>query len=317
LFFSDGIENIVGQNLYEGFKEYGIEIAYKDAISDIDIENIIHTAFKVPPQTDALIGIGGGKSLDYSKYCAHVLKLPFISVPTSVSNDGFCSPNASLLVEGRRKSVKSCIPYGVVADIGVIEKAPKAAFYSGIGDMISKVTALWDWKRGFLKKLNDHNDFASLLAHNSLDSLYFLVEAQDFNSEGFYYSLVNSLVISGIAMEVAGSSRPASGSEHLISHALDSISPAPAMHGIQVGIAAYLCSLLQNNEVETVRDFLIKTGFAGFAKNKPLDKRQFLKALELAPKIKDNYYTVLSEETSLQKAVEFIENDEMLKNLIV
>ena len=95
IFFSDGIENIIADKLYPSLEKFSIEIVHKDIISDINIENAIHTAFKIPSGTNVLLGIGGGKALDYSKYCAHILKLPFITVPTSVSNDGFCSPNAS------------------------------------------------------------------------------------------------------------------------------------------------------------------------------------------------------------------------------
>lgn len=317
LFFSDGIENIVGDKLYSGFKEFNIEIVRKDFISDINIENIIHTAFKVPGDTDVLIGIGGGKSLDYSKYCAHVLKLPFISVPTSVSNDGFCSPGASLLVEGKRKSVKSSIPYGVVADLDAIKSAPKETFFSGIGDMISKVPALRDWKQAFDKKLSTHNDFASMLSYNSLDSLYHAGSARNFQSEEFYSKLVNSLVLSGIAMEIAGSSRPASGSEHLISHALDYMYPKPKMHGLQVGTAAYLCALLQDNDsAANVKDFLTDTGFVEYVSKNPFEKKEFIKAVEYAPQIKENYYTILSEPGSFDKAVKFIESDELLMQLI-
>jgi len=316
LFFSDGIENIVADKLYSGFKEHGIEIVRKDFISDINIENIIHTAFKVPQGTDVIIGIGGGKSLDYSKYCAHTLQLPFISVPTSVSNDGFCSPSASLLVEGKRKSVQASIPYGVVADLDIITSAPKETFYSGLGDMISKVTALWDWKKAFDKKLSDYNDFSAMLAYNSLDALHYAGEREESYSDEFYSRLVNSLVLSGIAMEVAGSSRPASGSEHLISHAMDFLSLNPRMHGLQVGTATYLCALLQDNKVAEIKRFLETSGFADFVSKNPLDKKDFLAALEYAPQVKENYYTILSENDSLQRAKEFIEKDDVLKILV-
>ena len=117
-------------------------------------------------------------------------------------------------------------------------------------------------------------------------------------------------------MEVAGSSRPASGSEHLISHALDSISPVPRTHGLQVGAAAYLCALLQNNESGAVKKFLIETGFAGFIAKYPFDKESFLKAVKLAPKMKENYYTILSEKNSLAKAKHLIETDSLLKQMI-
>ncbi|MGB2579388.1 glycerol-1-phosphate dehydrogenase [NAD(P)+] [Elusimicrobium simillimum] len=315
LFFSEGIEALVADNLYTGFKEFGIEVTHKADISDINIENIIHTAFKIPAGVNVLIGIGGGKSLDYSKYCAHVLKLPFISVPTSVSNDGFCSPNASLMVDGKRRSVKSSMPYGVVADLDVIAGAPAVTLYSGLGDIISKITALWDWKQAFLKHGEDHSDFAALISRNSLDVL-FNEGGKDIKSYEFQYKLVNSLVLSGVAMEIAGSSRPASGSEHLISHALDALSPSPHMHGIQVGVAAYLCSMLQGNSTDIIRTFLIRTGFADFVEKAPFSKADFIAALKMAPYVKANYYTILSEADSFDKAAAFIESDDLLKKFI-
>lgn len=311
IFFSDGIENIIADKLYPALKNFNIEVVHKDIISDINIENAIHTAFKIPSGTNVLLGIGGGKALDYSKYCAHILKLPFITVPTSVSNDGFCSPNASLLVAGKRKSVKSTIPYGVVADIDVISTAPLISLYSGIGDTISKMTALWDWKQAFVKGFEDFNDFAGLMSHNSLDIIY---ESKNLNisDKEFKYKMVNSLVLSGIAMEIAGSSRPASGSEHLISHALDAVAKNPKTHGLQVGVATYLCSLLQNNNSEDIKNFLLKMGFFDFIKKDPINREDFIKALQLAPSIKQNYYTILSEKDSLEKALNFINTDEIL-----
>ena len=83
-------------------------------------------------KVDAIVAIGGGKVIDYCKYIAFILKLPIISVPTSISNDGFASPGASLLVNGKRKSQKAQIPYGVVIDTEIIRKSPYYT-YSGIG----------------------------------------------------------------------------------------------------------------------------------------------------------------------------------------
>lgn len=315
LFFSDGIEPLVADRLYGGFKEFGIETVHKADISEINIESVIHTAFQIPPATNVLLGVGGGKALDYSKYCAHVLKLPFISVPTSVSNDGFCSPNTSLLVSGKRKSVKSTMPYGVVADLDIINNAPEVSLYSGIGDIISKVTALWDWKQSFIKRQENYTDFAALISHNSLDILY-CSEQNNIKGNDFQYKMVNSLVLSGIAMEIADSSRPASGSEHLISHALDNISKTPHMHGLQVGAATYLCSLLQDNKYDYVEKFLIKTGFADFLSKKPINGRDFVNALKLAPSIKQDYYTILSENDSLDKALKILNANTILNKMI-
>ena len=169
LFFGEGIENIVGESLYCGLETQGVAVKYNKTVTNIDIDAITHTAFSLSPEINAVVGVGGGKALDFAKYAAYLLKIPYISVPTAVSNDGFCSPSSSLTVEGKRKSVKSGIPFGVVIDLDVIKSNPAVFLYSGIGDMVSKITALSDWKTAFKKGSERFNDFASLMAYNSLD----------------------------------------------------------------------------------------------------------------------------------------------------
>lgn len=316
LFWGEGMETLFGRQLSASLEPHGIDVIAKQEVRFINIEEITRIAFNLPPDLDAIVGIGGGKALDFAKYTAHLLKLPFISVPMSTSNDGFCSPGCSILVDGRRKSVKASIPFGVVIDLEIIKNSPKVFFYSGLGDMISKVTALWDWNKAFKKGYERYNDFASLLAYNSLD-LLFLKHSTDIEAPEFQRSLCTSLLMSGIAMEVAGTSRPASGSEHLISHALDKISARPAMHGIQVGVATYLCAMLQDNpQIAGVREILLNTGFFAFVRTKPLDKDEFIEALRIAPAIKPGYYTVLSEPDSFERAIELVNKDPILQTII-
>ncbi len=95
--------------------------------------------------------------------------------------------------------------------------------------------------------------------------------------------LATSLMLNGIAMEVCGSSRPASGSEHLISHALDEISSAPKLHGIQVGVATYLVSLLQGLEIAAIDRLFELTGFWQAVYSDPFSRADWLKAIQLAP----------------------------------
>ena len=316
LFWGEGLEKTYGNILQTGFKKHKIKTLHKQDVKEISIEDITKTAFNLPPEVEVIIGIGGGKALDYAKYVAHLLKLPFVSVPTTVSNDAFCAPGVSLTVAGRRKSIKSGIPFGVVVDLDIIKTCPTAHIYSGIGDMVSKLTALHDWKIATEKKLSRYNDFASLMAYNSLD-LLFLKHTSDINKSEFQRSLVNSLLMSGIAMEMAGTSRPASGPEHLISHALDEVSAKSGLHGLQVGVATYLCALLQGNrDTDNLRRILKDTGFIKFMKKQPLNKDEFIKALKLAPKIKNNYYTILSEKSSFNRALEFLEKDKILQILV-
>ena len=182
--------------------------------------------------------------------------------------------------------------------------------------MVSKITALYDWKQAAEKGLDRYNDFASLMSYNSL-TLLFNKHSTNINETSFQRSLVNSLLTSGIAMEIAGSSRPASGSEHLISHGLDAVSRRPRMHGLQVGVATYLCALLQNNpSTSYVRDILSATGFFNYIKQDPLSKDDFIKALQTAPTVKANFYTILSEPNSFARALQFIDKDPILNQII-
>lgn len=316
VFWSEGIQHLLSERFYPGMEENKVKIVYEQDVRFINIEEITKITFNLPKTTDVIIGIGGGKALDFAKFCAHLLRLPFISVPTSTSNDGFCSPNSSLIVDGKRKTVKASIPFGVVADLDVIKESPQICLYSGVGDMVSKITALYDWKQAAERGLDRYNDFASLMSYNSL-TLLFNKHSTNINETSFQRSLVNSLLTSGIAMEIAGSSRPASGSEHLISHGLDAVSRRPRMHGLQVGVATYLCALLQNNpSTSYVRDILSVTGFFNYIKQDPLSKDDFIKALQMAPTIKANYYTVLSEPDSFARALQIIDKDTILNQII-
>ena len=317
VFWGEGMPQLLGDKFYPSLIENNVTVMYEQIVGSIAIEDITATAFGLAPSIKAIVGIGGGKALDFAKYTAYLLRLPYISVPSSTSNDGFCSPSSSLTVAGARKTVKSSIPYGVVVDLDVIAASPKSFLYSGVGDMLSKISALWDWKQAFLKGYESYNDFAAMLSYNSLDLLY-LRHSSDISCPQFQRSLVNSLLYSGIAMEIAGTSRPASGSEHLISHALDKISEHPQLHGVQVGVASYLCSILQNNQATSgLRELLKKVGFFDFVAENPLKKGEFIEALRLAPSIKRDYYTVLSEDGMFERAVQLISEDAVLQKVIV
>ncbi len=315
-FFSAGIEELYGEKVFESLENQGINIVHKDIIDQTHIENVIDTAFSIPKSVNVLLGIGGGKALDYSKYCAHILALPFISVPTSTSNDGFCAPNASLLVNNKRKTIKATIPYGVIVDLTAVKNAPDICVYSGIGDLISKITAGRDWKMACSLSKAQFNDFAYLISQNSVLELL-NYQDWDIKSLKFLYQLVYSLLMNGIAMEIASSSRPASGSEHLISHAYDSITHKPSMHGIQVGLATYICSYLQDYEFEKIKNLLIHTGFFDFLEKHPLNKQEFIQAIRKAPSIKEMFYTILSVPENIDKAVDFVENDPICKKTLV
>src|SRR5262249_14099781 len=160
--------------------------------------------------------------------------------PTSLSNDGFCSPQASLTLQGKRRSLPTGLPQAVVVDLAVCQRAPLTLWHSGVGDLCSKFTAVWDWKLAFHRQGAPVSDLAALIS----DASVFQFMANPVTDEKGTRLLATALMLNGVAMEIAGSSRPASGSEHLISHALDMTGARPRLHGLQTGSAAYLVCCL-------------------------------------------------------------------------
>ncbi len=136
--FGNGLVEMFGSTVMEALQQEDIDILEYQELDTVRLEDLTSLAFSMPAKTQAVIGIGGGKVIDGAKYCGFLRNLPFISIPTSVSSDGFSSASASLLVEGRRKSVPAKLAYGIVVDTRIIRSAPEKFLYSGIGDMVSK-----------------------------------------------------------------------------------------------------------------------------------------------------------------------------------
>ena len=246
LFFGNGLIDMFGELVMNSLKEAEVNVLEYNELDTVDIDDIITLAFAIPNKAKAVISIGGGKVIDAGKYAAFLRNLPFISVPTSSSSDGFSSASASLLVQGKRTSVPARLAYGIIVDTQVIRTAPEKFIYSGIGDMISKITALYDWIFEEKAGCGEVNDFAVMIAKKAVNS-FVRTPYESIKDELFLKELLDSLAMSGIANEIAGSSAPTSGSEHLISHALDKILEVPQLHGIQVGIATYIMAKVQDH----------------------------------------------------------------------
>lgn len=315
IYFGNGLIDLFGEKVLGGMRKAGVEVLHYEELDTVKIDDIMTMAFSLPNQTQAVIGIGGGKVIDAAKYMGFLRKIPFISVPTSASSDGFCSSTASLIVNGRRSSVPACLAYGIVVDTGAIMSAPAKFIYSGIGDMVAKITAVYDWQFEAAEGYSELNDTAVMLAKNAANS-FIRMPLQNISKEVFIRELINGLTTSGLANEVAGSSAPTSGSEHLISHALDKSLEVPQLHGIQVGIATYIMCLVMGKRQERVRNFLTETGFFEHCKGLGLRKEDYLNAIDLAPSIKPFRHVYLHCEEYRQKAKQIVEEDEILRDIL-
>jgi len=316
MFYGSGINEMFGEKISQSFKFQSTKIVKTIENDDININNIINIAFSIPAEADVIVGIGGGKVLDVAKYSSFLKKLPFISIPTSTSNDGFSSSSASLIIDGKRSTVNAVMPHGIIVDIDIIKEAPDKFIFSGVGDLVSKITAVYDWEFEEKSGKTTINDFAAMMAKKSVNSFV----RTDFNhlrDEFFIKELVDSLTMSGIAVEIAQTSAPASGSEHLISHALDKLLEKPFLHGLQVGVATYLMSKVHNHRWQRVTKVFSDTGFFDYVKTLGMKREDFEKAIDFAPSIKPNRYTYIHIEEHRAKAKKLLYEDEILKDLLV
>ena len=148
-------------------EDEGIESAAWVEVGSNDIESAARL-FADLPKVSAIVGVGGGKAIDVAKYVGFLGRLPYYAVPTSLSNDGFCSPQSSLTVRGKRRSLPAALPYGVVIDTTVCRDAPRVLTLSGVGDLVAKFTAVRDWKLSFHATGEPVDDFAALLSDGSV-----------------------------------------------------------------------------------------------------------------------------------------------------
>lgn len=249
----------------------------------------------------AIIGIGGGKVLDVAKYAGFVGKIPYICLPTTLSNDSLASPVAVLDIDDSIRKTLGCkIPTGIVVDINVIMNAPIDQLKSGIGDTISKYTALYDWKLDAAYRSERIDDFAYMISDMALTSLC-SNEEKSLKSKEFIKTLTQSLVMGGLAMEIAGNSRPSSGSEHLFCHSLEENYPGIKIsHGMAVALGSVVGCILQGRNAIRLREILKAYEIDINPLNWNITKEIFVDAWQKAPATRKDRHTVLNE-VSLDK----------------
>lgn len=315
VYFGNGLIDLFGDTVMTSLKEAGVSVLEYCELDSVNIDDIIDLAFGINSHAQVILGIGGGKVIDAAKYAAYLRKLPFFSIPTSSSSDGFSSSSASLLIDGKRYSVPAKMAYGIIVDTDVIKSAPDKFIYSGIGDMVSKITAIYDWQFEVANGVGSMVDSAVMVAKKAVNS-FVRTPYEDIHDDIFLRELLDSLAMSGIANEIAGGSLPTSGSEHLISHALDKILEVPGLHGIQVGIATYIMAVVQDHRYERIDKVFTDTGFWDYVMTLDMKREDFIKAIDMAPSIKPHRYTFLHVEKYREAAKALLSTDEKLSRVL-
>ncbi|KIP22720.1 MULTISPECIES: iron-containing alcohol dehydrogenase family protein [Anoxybacillus] len=281
----------------------------------LDIVDIMKKAFELP-HCDVMMAMGGGAVIDCGKYMAFLRQVPFLSIPTSASNDGFASTNCSLLVNGKKTTVPAKVPFGILADLRIVQQAPDRFILAGVGDLMSNITALYDWEFEQNHGVSRVNAFAAMISKKAVNS-FIRTPMQNIKHPIFLKELISSLTMGGISTVISGNSAPISGSEHLISHALDQISESPHMHGIQVGIATYIMAHVQQHRAERITKVFTRTGFFDYVKTLRLNKKEYREAINIAPTIKPNRYTYIHDEQYRKRAIQLLDEDPILQEIFV
>ena len=258
-----------------------------------DVESVEERIRELKPQV--VLGVGGGTKIDVAKLSSAHQNIPFISIPTAASHDGIASPFVSVKGLNKPYSEVAQAPMAIIADTSIITQAPHRFTASGCGDAISKFTAVRDWKLANSVKNEYYGEYAASLALMSAKLVAKNAGIMERRIEEGVRVLLEALISCGVAMSIAGSSRPCSGSEHLFSHALDVIASKPGLHGEQCGVGTIMMAYLYKMNWKRIKETLRKVGAPITAAELGIESKYIVQALVRARAIRPERYTILEE----------------------
>ena len=292
---------VTGQHTYD--------IGAKSVIESLEKENIGYDVIKVDKASEesiseveelinsdtTVLGIGGGKVIDVAKLSSFNQGVYFVSMPTTASHDGIVSPLASIKNPDTSISVTAHSPIAVIADSEIIAQSPFRLLSAGCADLISNFTAIKDWELAHRLKYESFSESAAAL---SIMSAHLITDNVSNIKPGLEASariVMKSLFSGGMAISIAGSSRPASGSEHLFSHALDKLLDKPALHGEQCAIGTIMMMYLHGGDWKSIKNSLKAVQAPTTAEELNISDDDIVEALIMAHKIRPERYTILGD----------------------
>jgi glycerol-1-phosphate dehydrogenase [NAD(P)+] len=294
--------DIAGKTVKDLLEEEGMTVdTFLVETATIEDVRMVEEKIKVvKPQI--VFGVGGGTKIDVAKCSSAHQEVPFISVPTTASHDGIASPLSSIKGFEKPFSVMAQAPLAIIADTNIIMQAPWRFALSGCGDIIAKLTSVKDWELAHENKNEYYGGYAASLALMSAKLVMQNAELIKPDNEEGLRVLLEALISCGVAMSIAGSSRPCSGSEHMFAHALDVVKPNYSMHGEKCGVGTIMMAYLHKMSWERIRDTLKNLGAPTTAQELGVENEDIVKALEIAASIRPERYTILSKKNPNRKA---------------
>lgn len=195
---------------------------------------------------EVLVAFGAGTIMDFGRYPAYKLGIPFVAIPTLASSDGFTASICSVILKGQKKSIRMVAPTLVVADLDIIKGAPLRLVTSGVNDILSKYISLVDWKMATLVSGEDYCPMVAGLAEEALHIMRQAADKMAATGEVDFEAMTMAQMKSGLTMQLWENSRAASGAEHLMAHLVEMHPPrfesAEGIHGECVGVGTFLCA---------------------------------------------------------------------------
>ena len=299
VFGSTGRRLIGGDLLIDTASSRRVIVDHASAATTQETARVARRA--VDDSADVIIGCGGGRVLDVAKYAAFETQKPFLSIPTQATHDGLCSPVAVLAGDdGFVRSIGAAGPIGVIVPAHLVAHSPRVCLVSGVADLVSNVLAVADWRWAKQFAGEEFDDYAALLAETGAHLL--LARRASFDATAPFTRedvelLVRGLVLSGLAMTLAGTTRPCSGSEHLLSHAFDAIGAGTGTHGQQVAVGCTLAAMFYEDtaDVAAMRELLVAVGAPTRPGDIGISRDEALRALRLAPTVRPGRLTRLTQ----------------------
>ena len=208
-------------------------------------DTLIEEMMKQLDNPEVIVAFGAGTIMDFGRYPAYKLGIPFVAIPTLASSDGFTANFCSAILNGQKKSTPMCAPILVVADLDIIKGAPARLVASGINDILAKYVSLTDWR---IAHLVAGEYFCPTVAELAEHALKLMREAADkYAATGVadHEAMTMAQMESGLTMQLLNHSRAASGAEHLMAHLVELHPPrfekAEGIHGECVGVGTFEC----------------------------------------------------------------------------
>jgi len=288
-------QHVAGRGVIDLLHDRGMNVDHLVVASSTmwDVRAVEERIQELKPQV--VLGIGGGTKIDVAKLSSARQGIPFISIPTTASHDGIASPVASVKGLSKPYSVVAQSPMAIVADTSIIIQSDYRFTASGCGDTVAKFTAVRDWELAHKAKNEYYGEYAASLALMSARLVMKNADVIKPRMEEGLRVVLEALISCGVAMSIAGSSRPCSGSEHLFSHALDLIAPNTAMHGEKCGVGTIMMAYLYETDWKGIKATLQKAGAPTTAEELGVETESVVEALVRAGAIRPERYTILEE----------------------